>query len=104
MLNIGRLNRRITLQRRTEMKDGPRAVASWTDIATVWAELVNWSASEFATGYGEAENGTVIFRIRYLGNITMADRVVYEGKTHDLKEIAEIGNRDGLELRAMAVS
>lgn len=106
MMRAGKLDRTIRIER---MEKGiPTAtgtrVPSWTEFATVWAELVKWSASEFSTGYGEAENGTVIFRIRYLGGITTADRITYEGRAHDIKEIAEIGRRHGLEIRAVAVS
>lgn len=103
-MRAGKLDRTITIQRRTETKDGPRVVTAWTNLATVRAEIVQQSANEFLTGFGEAENGTMIFRMRYLAGITTADRVVYEGRAHDLKEIVEIGRRRGLELRAVAVS
>lgn len=103
-MRAGKLDRTITLQRRAETKDGPRVVTAWTNIATVRAEIVQQSASEFLTGFGEAENGTVIFRIRYLGGVTTADRIMFDGVAHDIKEIAEIGRRRGVELRAVAVS
>lgn len=104
MIRAGKLDRTITIQRQTQAKDGPRVVTAWTDIATVRAEIVQQSASEFLTGYGEAETGTVIFRIRYLGGITTADRILFDGTAYNIKEIAEIGRRRGLELRAVAVS
>lgn len=103
-MRAGKLDRTITIQRRTETKHGPNVVSAWTDFATVRAEIVQQSASEFLTSFGEAETGTVIFRIRYLGGITTADRIIYDGRAHDLKEIAEIGRRRGVELRAVAVS
>ncbi|MNV91444.1 Phage head-tail joining protein [compost metagenome] len=68
------------------------------------AEIVQQSATEFLTGFGEAESGTIIFRIRYLPGITTADRVTYAGMAYDLKEVTEIGRRRGLELRAVATS
>jgi len=65
---------------------------------------VQQSAAEFLTGFGEAENGTIVFRIRYVSDLTTADRVAYAGAVYDLKEIKEIGRRRDLELRAVARS
>lgn len=104
MLNIGLMRHRITIQRGTEMKVGPRVDTAWTDFVTVWAEIVKQSANEFLTGFGEAEARTVIFRIRYRADITTVDKIMFDGVAHDIKEISEIGWRDGLELRAVAVS
>lgn len=39
-------------------------------MATVRAELVQQSTEEFLTGFGEAEGGNLVFRIRYLAGIT----------------------------------
>lgn len=104
-MRAGKLDRTITLQRKTEGKNQHHgSVTAWTDIATVRAEIVTQSASEFLTGFGEAEAGTIVFRIRYLAGITTADCVTYAGQAYDLKEITEIGRRRGLELRAVATS
>ena len=103
-MRAGKLDRIITIQRGTKAKVGPHAVPTWTDIATVRAEIVQQSASEFLTGFGEAETGTVIFRLRYLDGITTVDQIAYDGRLYNIKEIAEIGRRRGIELRAVAVS
>jgi SPP1 family predicted phage head-tail adaptor len=102
-MRAGRLDRQITIERQNETVAPSGAVAStWTPIATVRAEIVNQTATEFLAGHGEAERGTVIFRIRYLADITTADRIVFNGMAHDLEEIVEIGRRRGLELRAVS--
>lgn len=104
MLNIGKLDRRITIERQTEtVSPSGDVVKAWTPIATVWAEVLQSTANEFFTGYGEAETGTVIFHVRYRPGITTADRVTYAGSAYDLKEIKELGRRDALELRGEAV-
>lgn len=104
-MRAGKLDRTITLQRKTEsISDSGAVVSAWTDIVTVRAEVVQQSATEFLTGYGEAETGTVIFRIRYLAGITTADQIMFDGTSYNIKEIAEIGRRRGLELRAVVVS
>jgi SPP1 family predicted phage head-tail adaptor len=104
MLNIGNMDRRVTIESETETtKPSGSVVKVWTPVATVWAELIQQSATEFFTGFGEAETGTVIFRVRYRPGITTADRVTYDGTAYGIKEIKEIGRRDALELRGEAL-
>ncbi|MCS3740228.1 phage head closure protein [Rhizobium sp. BK661] len=104
-MRAGKLDRTISVERLAETVSASGAVSSaWTNIATVRAEIVHQSASEFLTGFGEAQDGTIIFRVRYLPGISTADRVAYNGASYDLKEITEIGRRRGLELRAVATS
>jgi SPP1 family predicted phage head-tail adaptor len=105
MLNIGMMNRSITIERETETvspSGDPRK--TWTPVATVRAELIQQTASEFFTGFGEAETGTVIFRVRYRPGITTADRVTYDGTAYGIKEIKTIGRRHALELRGEALT
>jgi len=103
MLNIGKMDRRIAIERVTRVKVAGEVVPTWTTLATVWAEVVQQTAGEFFTGYGEAETGSVIFRVRYRPGITTKDRVTYDGAAYDLKEITEIGRRDALELRGEVI-
>jgi len=104
MLNIGKLDHRITIERETEtVKPSGSVVKAWTPVATVWAEVLQQSASKFFTGFGEAETGTIIFRLRYRPGITTADRVTCDGQRYGLKEIKTLGRRDALELRCEAL-
>lgn len=105
-MRAGKLDRTITIRRKWHETVSPTgaAIPSWVDIATVRAEIVTQSASEFLTGFGEAEKSTVVFRVRYLADITTADKVVYAGQLYNLKEVTEIGRKRGLELRAVATS
>lgn len=101
MLNAGRMNRRIVIERVTETVKPSGSVSKvWTQLAMVWGEMIQQTATEFFTGYGEAETGTVVFRVRYRPGITTADRVNYQGQSYGIAEIKEIGNRAGLELRS----
>ncbi|MBP2446383.1 phage head closure protein [Rhizobium leguminosarum] len=104
MLNIGNMDRRITIEGETEtVKPSGSVVKTWAPLATVWAEVLQQTASEFFTGYGDAETGTVIFRIRYRPGITTAERVTYDGTAYGIEEIKELGRRDALELRGEAL-
>lgn len=104
-MRAGKLDRTIIIERETEtVSPSGTVVTAWSNIATVRAEIVTQSASEFLTGYGEAEAGTILFRIRYLADITTADRITYAGTDYNIKEVVEIGRRRGLELRAVATA
>jgi SPP1 family predicted phage head-tail adaptor len=104
-MRAGKLDRSISIERLMEIvKPSGSVVTAWTNIATIRAEVIQQSATEFLTGFGEAENGTIVFRVRYLPGITTADRVLYNNAAYDLKEIKEIGRRRALELRAVATS
>ncbi|MBP1878105.1 phage head closure protein [Agrobacterium rubi] len=100
MINIGRMDRRVTIERQAETVElSGDVVKTWTTAAVVWAEIIQQTATEFFTGYGEAETDSVIFRIRYLPGITTADRVTYNGSAYGLKEIKELGRYEAHELR-----
>lgn len=105
MIKAGKLDRQITIEREAETVAASGAVSkAWAPVATVRAELVQRSAVEFLTGFGEADAGTAVFRIRYLVGITTADRVTCDGVTYDLDEIAELGRKRALELRCSRVA
>lgn len=104
MIRAGKLDRQITIERETETVAASGAVSNaWAEIATVRAELVQRSAEEFLTGFGEADAGGAVFRVRYLAGITTADRVICAGVSYDIDEIAELGRRRGLELHCKRI-
>ncbi|MBB5704635.1 SPP1 family predicted phage head-tail adaptor [Ochrobactrum daejeonense] len=104
-MHIGNLDRRVTIERKTKTKTPTGSIVeSWQAVTTVWAEIVKQSTSEFFTGYGEAESQKTVFRIRYRSDITTDDRISYNGTAYNLKDVSEIGRRDGLELQGVAVS
>ncbi|WP_083101399.1 phage head closure protein [Pseudophaeobacter leonis] len=103
MIRAGKLDRQITIERQTETVAASGAVLkTWAPVATVRAELVQRNADEYLAGFGEAESGNAVFRIRYLAGITTADRVTCDGTTYDIDEIAELGRKRALELRTVA--
>lgn len=102
-MRAGKLDRIITIERVTTTVDEyGTPVEGWTTVATLRAELIQSSASEFIRAYGATTDTIVIFRTRYLDGVTTADRVTYAGHPFDLKEVKEIGRRKGLELRCVA--
>ncbi|MCE8523356.1 phage head closure protein [Ruegeria pomeroyi] len=105
MIRAGKLDRQITLERKVETVAASGAVTfEWLQFATIRAELVQRSADEYLAGFGEAEAGGAVFRVRYLAGITVADRVTFDGVAYDIDEIAELGRKRALELRCSRVA
>ena len=104
MIRSGRLDKRITIQRRT-MTDNEygEPVETWADLVTVWAIYLPARGSErFAAAQQIAEIDTV-FRIRFRQGITVTDRIIYNGKTYDIKAVVDMpGRKEGIELYAKA--
>jgi SPP1 family predicted phage head-tail adaptor len=98
----GKLDRRITIQRQTVTQDSyGQDVVTWTDLATVWAEVGAVRGIErFAAMQTVAEVDTrFVIRHRDVGP---KDRISYGGRTYDIKSVIEIGRREALEIHAQA--
>lgn len=103
-MRAGKLDRIVTLQNVTRVSDGGGGqIETWTDFATLRAQLVQASTEEFLRGYGETEDIAVIFRTRWLDGVNLQHRVSYAGKFLNIREIKEIGRRRGLEIRCEQV-
>ena len=103
-MRAGKLDRTITVQRLAETVGASGAVTTtWENLLTVRAEVREITADEAATGFGAGEVETLIFVVRWHPSpISTGDRILFEGKSYDLKQIAEIGRRQGWKLRGVA--
>lgn len=104
MIRSGRLDKRITIQRKTLTdNDYGEPVETWADLITLWAIYLPARGTErFAAAQQIAEIDTV-FRIRYRQGITVMDRIVYNERTYDIKAVVDMcGRKDGIELYAKA--
>lgn len=102
-MRSGALREVITIQRPAETLNAygtPELI--WGDVATLRAELVRQEAEELIRSQGAVDEEMVVFRTRYLEGVTAADRVMWRGRAFNLKSVAELGRRRGLELRAVA--
>ncbi len=99
----GRLDRKITIQELTTTNDEyGEPVESWSDLATVWAEVKQQSAREMWES-GKVSEVEMMFRIRYRSGIDTTNRISYDGDTYDITGVREIGRRDGLEITGRVV-
>lgn len=100
-MRAGKLDHLVAIQRQTEVvQPSGGIVATWSTLATARAEIVRTRADEIGTGFGEAEAAMVVFRIRWRPGITTTDRIIHHGAAFDIREVAEIGRRRILEIRA----
>jgi SPP1 family predicted phage head-tail adaptor len=101
-LDARKLDRRITIQRATTVKDGlGTAIPTWTDLATVWAQRVPQRAIETWKAGGTAATREVMWRIRWsekVADVGPADRLVYKGTVMQISGTQEIGRREGIEI------
>lgn len=103
-MRAGKLDRTLTIERSTyEVDDYGNPVFTWTPLATMRAQVVEASTTEYIRNYGASSENVTVFRTRWLNGVTLADRVVADGVIFDIKDIKEIGRRRGLELRCVAL-
>lgn len=75
-MQIGKLNKRIELQRITETADSyGEPVQTWTTYATRWANVSPLKAQEMLVSSQNKATTTHIVTIRYLDGITIEDRI-----------------------------
>lgn len=104
MIEAGKLNRTVQFEREVETVNPSGAVAKvWTPFLTVRAEVRELRADEVATGFGEADRETVVFVVRWNPTpVTTGDRVSYGGRVFDIRQITELGRRDGWKISGVA--
>lgn len=103
-MRAGRLDRHIHIERATPGAPNAAGTATlaWSPLACVRAEIIQGSAQEFIRG-GAVDEAAIVFRIRWVCEVKLADRVVYEGEAFNIKELKEIGRRRGLEIRCQRI-
>lgn len=107
-LDLGKMDRQIQLQQ----QGGTRSplgdeVKAWSTLANVWAEVIPVSGRQFmnATLEQPLSSKTLRLRVRYIAAARNDNklRVLYDGQIYDVKHIAELGRREGLEIVAEAM-
>lgn len=99
-MRAGSLDRTITLQRSVSVIDDYGSPAeTWADVVTLRAQKIQSSTEEYIRDSGASDETTIIFRTRWVDGVTNADRLIFEGVIHNIKEIKELGRQDGIEFR-----
>lgn len=103
-MRAGKLDRTIIIQRWEEQPEPDEygtVKPDWVNLATLRAQIIQSSTEEFIRAYGASDETVVVFRTRFLGGVTNANQIIYDGAAFNIKEVKEIGRRKGLELRAV---
>jgi len=88
MLNVGELNKRITLQKRTRINNSfGEEINSYTDFVSVWAKVNQIQGSEVQINSKERVKRQFEIVIRYFVNITEDMRIKYKNQYLDIISI-----------------
>ena len=103
-MRAGKLDKEITILKftLTEPNIFGEVIPDWQPLDPVRAQIVQATTEEFIRSFGASDVTAIIFRIRWIDGVDLADRVVYAGIQHNIKEIKEIGRRRGLEIRTVS--
>lgn len=104
-MNIGKLDRRVTLQARTMTRDETGArIESWETVSEIWAEYVANKGSEGPASDADRWQDSQQFRIRYRAGMTSTQyRLIHNGKTYNIIGITEEGRKTSLLLDCRAL-
>lgn len=100
-MKAGRLDRRITIQQRTE---GSRTAAgeetfTWTDLVSMPAEFMPNRGQEIFSAQQKHAELDAMFRTRYYPGLKAEMRLIHEGVTYDIVATVPMrGRNTGLEL------
>jgi SPP1 family predicted phage head-tail adaptor len=105
-MRAGRLNQRITFQRRTETLDAYREdTGTWANIATVSAAVEPVNGREFFSALQVQSSITTRVVCRYsseVSGVTTKDRILHGSDYYDIESILNVGSRNK-ELHFMCV-
>jgi SPP1 family predicted phage head-tail adaptor len=89
-LRAGELDRRIKLQQRSATKtDTGTEVQTWTDVATVWANIQPLSGRELIAAAAVEAETTHMIVIRYRQGVTARMRAVYGSRIFNITAVVE---------------
>ena len=103
---VGKLDRLITIETNTPSQDSyGEPIASWSTLATVYAEKVKPVVAQRFTGEQDAGFKKVVWRIRYRSDVVNDNllRINYDGQTYDVKGTIEVQRRHYLLLMTESV-
>jgi len=88
MMQAGKLNTRVTIERRTVAEDpmGGGAV-TWVLLATLWANFRNVSGSEAIRNDAPVGVTKASARIRYREDIDPTCRLIHRGTTYNIESV-----------------
>lgn len=104
-MNAGKLNRRITIQKKIITYDSyNQPVETWEDAFTVWAEVLTTGGGEFYAAQKVNAQTQVVFNIRFTKGVSVTDRVKFEGRIFEILSVNDLNaGRVKLQISAKEV-
>lgn len=103
-MRAGNLDRIIEIQRRTTGLDlYGTPVETWTTFATMRAQLLKNATDDREDARGHTTDAVLTFRMYYFASLSLNDRLLYEGRQFEVKQITEIGRRAGMDVNCERV-
>nr|WP_245317824.1 phage head closure protein [Ensifer sp. 1H6] len=89
------MDRRVKILRLQEIgrNELNEALMDWVAVATVWAQARPNRGDERFEAQQLTGSATMTFHIRYRRELTIEDRISYDGRTWDIRDIRELGRR-----------
>ena len=101
-LQIGKMDRRIVIQERTETTDSYNAsVVTYSTFATVWADMRDTPGNEAYESEQLVPVRLTTFIIRYLDGVTETMRIAFDDRYYDIVSITRPDRKRTLELKSM---
>ena len=99
-MRAGLMRKRITLQRRSTAEDGLRQqLLTWSDVATVFAQVEQLSGRELMTANAEYAENTARITIRFRTDVVEKMRIWYGAVVYDITSVSDIdGTKRELQL------
>lgn len=86
MIAAGRLRHRVLIQNPVESQDpvSGTLIATWVDLATVFAEVAPSSAREFVAAQAIDSEVTARITIRHRAGVTDKSRIIHRGQVYNV--------------------
>lgn len=89
-----RLRHRISLQTAHDVHDDAGGVTrSWEEVGMLWAEILPVSSGRGERVFAEQLTAGITHRItiRYRSGVTAAQRIVYQGRSFNIRSVVNVG-------------
>ncbi len=101
----GALRDAIRIERgKVSLNDLGAPTITWCHLFYLRACRVQDEVREDIRGNGANDVETVVFRLRPVAGITNADRLIWNGRAFNIRQVVDLGHRIGIELRCVALN
>ena len=104
-MEAGKLNRRITIQRKTVTPDSyNQPIETWKDEFSIWAQVISSGGREYYAAQKLNASTEIVFSIRYTTGVTPTDRIKYGSRVFEILSVNDVdGMREELRVSTKEV-